>query len=366
MNLLLLCLFFLAASDSPPPPIITTAVGTGAPGFAGDGGPAEKALLNNPFDVAFDRQGNLFLSDTFNQRIRRVDARTGIITTIAGNGRKGFSGDGGPAIDASLDEPYGIAIDAKANLYFADRLNHRVRRVDLRTGLISTVAGNNSKIFAGDGGPASQACLAEPNSVGLDPQGRRLFIADVADHRLRMVDLASGTISTFAGTGHKRHSGDDGPARLASLLGPRAVEVGPDGTVFLLERDGNTLRAIDPKTHLIATIAGNGKKGHSGNGGPALSATFNGPKELALDPVGNVLIVDTENQMIRRIDVKTHTITVLAGTGRLGPSGDGGLAPAAQLARPHGVAVGPEDAIYIGDTENHRIRKVMSARILPP
>ena len=180
----------------------------------------------------------------------------------------------------------------------------------------------------------------------------------MADNRVRVVDLATGTIQTFAGTGRRQHAGDDGPARAASIAGARAVEVGLDGTVYILEREGNTLRAVDPKTGIITTVAGTGAKGYTGDGGPARSATFNGPKELAIDADGHLSIVDTENHAIRRIDARTGVITTVAGNGRRGGAGDGGPATTAQLDRPHGVAVGPDGALYIGDTGNHRIRKV--------
>lgn len=336
---------------------ITSPVGNGKAGHEGDGGLAAQAQLNNPFDVAFDTKGNLYLSDTFNHRIRRVDAESGVITTVVGEGKKGFSGDGGPATKARLDEPYGIVLDPAGNLYFADRLNRRVRRVDAKTNVITTVAGSSSKTFSGDGGPASDAGLAEPNGVALDPESRRLYIADVADNRVRVVNLEKGTIATFAGIGKAKHSGDGGQASDAAIFGARAVEVSSDGTVYILERQGNTLRAVD-KSGTISTVAGTGAKGYSGDGGPAKLATFNGPKELACDPQGDVYVVDTENHAIRRIDGRTGTITTVAGRGKRGGEGDGGLAISAQLARPHGVATAPDGSIYIGDTENHRIRRV--------
>jgi streptogramin lyase len=324
-------------------PTLVDVAGTGQPGYSGDGGPAAQARLNSPFDVAFDARGNLYLSDTFNHCVRRVDAATGVIDTVAGNGTKGFSGDGGPATKAQLNEPYGLAIDGLGNLYLADRLNGRIRRVDARSGAITTAAGDGSQSYSGDGGPAAKAGLAEPNGVALDAKGH-LFIADVADHRVRIVDLATGQIGTFAGNGRKAHDGDGGPAAAAAIFGARAVEVGPDGTVFVLEREGNTLRAVDPKTGVINTRAGTGAKGFSGDGGSALAATFNGPKELAVDPAGNVFIVDTENNAIRRLDARSGQISTVAGNG--------------QLNRPHGVAVGRDGRVVIGDTGNHRVRKV--------
>jgi DNA-binding beta-propeller fold protein YncE len=338
--------------------IITTAVGTGERGFAGDGGPAKHALLNGPFDVGFDAEGNLYFSDTFNHRIRRVDARTGIISTCAGLGEAGYSGDGGPATRARFNEPYGIAIDKAANVYIADRHNHCVRRVDATSGVITTFAGNGAAMFSGDGGPASRAGMVEPNGLALDPAHGRLFIADVADHRVRVVDLATRIISTFAGTGEAQHSGDGGRATAAGVFGARAVKVAADGTVYILERQGSTLRAVDPRTGIITTIAGTGARGYSGDDGPALAATFDAPKELATDREGNLLIVDTENHAIRQVDIRSGTVVTIVG-GRQGGEGDGGPAGAASLDRPHGAAVAADGSIYIGDTNNHRIRKVV-------
>jgi len=340
------------------PKIITTAVGTGEKGFAGDGRPAGKALLNGPFDVCFDRAGNLYFSDTFNNRIRRVDAARGVITTVAGNGEKGFAGDGGPATEAALNEPYGVVIDRAGNLYLADRLNRRVRRIDGATGIITTLAGTGEAAYSGDGGPTAQAGLAEPNGLAFGPGETLLYITDVADNRVRVVDLAASTIATFAGTGAAAHSGDGGPATKAGTFGARAVKVGPDGTVYILERQGSSLRAVDPATRIISTIAGTTARGYAGDGGPALAAVFDAPKEMAIDRDGSLLIVDTENHAIRRIDPRTTIVTNLAG-GRQGSSGDGGPAELAGLDRPHGAVVGPDGAVYIGDTNNHRIRKVI-------
>jgi DNA-binding beta-propeller fold protein YncE len=337
--------------------VITTVAGIGEKGFAGDGGPAKAALLNGPFDVAFDRAGNLYFSDTFNHRIRRVDARSGIISTVAGNGEPGYSGDGGPAGRASLNEPYGIAIDRAGNIFVADRLNRRIRRIDATQGTITTLAGSGEAAYSGDGGPAAHAGLAEPNGLALDAEERHLYIADVADHRVRIVDLSSGTIETFAGTGKAEHGGDDSAAREARIFGARAVKLCPDGTVYILERQGSSLRAVDLATGIIATIAGTTGRGYSGDDGPALAAVFDAPKEMAIDPDGNILIVDTENHAIRLIDRATGIVTTIAG-GRQGAGGDGGPAKQAGLDRPHGAVVGPDGATYIGDTNNHRIRKV--------
>jgi sugar lactone lactonase YvrE len=338
---------------------ITTVAGTGEKGFAGDGAPAARALLNGPFDLVFDPAGDLYFADTFNHRIRRVDGRTGIITTIAGNGSAGYSGDGGPALEAALNEPYGVVVDRAGNVYTADRKNACVRRIDAATGVITTFAGTGAPGYSGDGGPAARAQLAEPNGLAFDPAERRLCIADVADHRVRLVGMASGLITTLAGTGAAEHSGAGGAARAAGVFGARAVKVARDGTVYILERQGSSLRRVDPVGGVITTIAGiAGARGYSGDGGPAAEAIFDAPKEMALDRDGSFLIVDTENHAIRRIDRASGTVATIIG-GHQGGDGDGGPATAAGLDRPHGAVVGPDGAIYIGDTNNHRIRKAV-------
>jgi DNA-binding beta-propeller fold protein YncE len=300
------------------PNIISTTVGTGEKGFAGDGGPADKALLNGPFDLCFDAAGNLYFSDTFNNRIRRVDAR-GVITTIAGNGQKAYSGDGGPATEAALNEPYGVVVDRAGNLYIADRLNRRVRRVDAASGVITTVAGTGEAAYSGDGGPAARAGLAEPNGLAFSLDETLLYITDVADNRVRVVEFPRDLIFTYAGTGAAEHSGDGGPAAKAGSFGARAVKVGAGGTVYILERQGSSLRAVDPRTGIISTIAGTTARGYAGDGGPALSAVFDAPKEMAIDRDGSLLIVDTENHAIRRIDHVSGIVTNFAG-GRQGPA----------------------------------------------
>jgi sugar lactone lactonase YvrE len=340
--------------------MIAAFAGTGEKGFAGDGGPATKAKLDQPFDVTFDRAGNLYFSDTGNHRVRKVEAKTGIISTVAGNGQKGLSGDGGKATEAMLNEPYGLCFDRGDNLYIVDRLNYCVRKVDAKTGAISTIAGTGGKSgFGGDGGPAAAARFREPNGICFDGRNT-LYIADVADQRVRAVDIERGTIRTAAGNGKKVSAGDGGPVQAATFAGPRAVAYGPDKCLYVVEREGNSVRRIDFAKGTIDRFAGTGKKGYTADGGPAKDATFDGPKEIDIDRDGNVYVVDTENEAIRRIDAKTGIITTVAGKGRtktLG-LGDGGPATAATLGRPHGVAVGPDGALYIGDTNSHRIRKV--------
>ncbi len=343
--------------------VITTVVGTGEKGFSGDGGPATQAKLDNPFDLVFDAVGNLYFADTQNHRIRRVDAKTGTITTVVGNGKPMFGGDGGPGPQASLHEPYGLAIDKAGIIYIVDRFNFRIRRYDTKTGIITTIAGTGEKANSGDGGPAIKAALLEPNDAALSPDDTVLYIADPSAHRVRAIDLKRGTIDTFAGTGEAKEFGNGGPAKSAGVWGARAVTVGRDGTLFIAEKQGSAIRAVDPSGN-IRLVAGTGECGYSGDGGPMTKAVFDRPKELCLDSDGNLLVVDTEVPVIRRVDFKSGIVSTVAGIGNRKHeyTGDGVAATKSSLARPHGIAVGADGAFYIGDSENHRVRKVAPAK----
>jgi streptogramin lyase len=338
-------------------PTITTYAGTGERGYSGDGGPATKARLDNPFHPAFDKDGNLYFSDTNNHVVRRVDSKTGIITTVAGSGKKGYSGDGGPATKATMNEPYGIALDAGGNLFVVDRLNYCIRKIS-SAGVITTLMGNGKSEYGGDGEDAAKARFKEPNGICVSPT--TYFVADVKDQRVRVLYIRSNLVLTFCGTGERKTEGDDGPFKTAKLNGPRAVTQMGDGSVLVVEREGNCVRRIDPATGLITRFAGTGQKGYTGDGGPALKATFDGPKEVCCDKEGNVFVVDTENEAIRRIDAKTGIITTVAGKGKTKTPGlgDGGPATQATLGRPHGVAVGPDGGLYIADTLSNKIRVV--------
>lgn len=350
---LTLLLLILSLTDSPAASVSTFA-GTGAKGFSGDGGPAAKAELNNVFAIARSPDGALYVCDVDNQRIRRIKA-DGTIETYAGNGTRGFSGDGGPAIDAALNEPYELAWDKAGNLFFVERLNHLVRRVDAKTRVISTVAGNGKPGFAGDGGAAKDAQFNQPHSLAFDSAGH-LFVCDILNHRIRKIDLASGTISTWSGTGEKKIAPDGSPITGSALNGPRALAFAPDGKCYLALREGNAVLVLDPKANTLKRIAGTGKSGFAGNGGPALEATLAGPKCVSLDAAGNVFLADTESHSIRYIDTAKGTLELLVGNGQKGDGPDGADPKACQLARPHGVFVDKDAAIYIGDSENHRVR----------
>ena len=325
---------------------IETVAGTGRAGFFGDGGPASAAQLSNPFAVGRGPDGALYICDVDNHRIRRIDA-AGVITTFAGNGKRGYSGDGGPAAEASLNEPYELAWDKAGNLYFVERLNHLVRRIDAATGRISTLAGTGKSGFSGDGGPASAATFNQPHSLAFDSSGQ-LYICDVLNHRVRRIDLQTGLITTWCGTGEKKTAPDNSPITGSPVFGPRAIAFAPDGTAWLALREGNALLRLDPAAGTIQRAAGIGKAGFTGNGGPALLATLSGPKGVALHPNGDVYLADTESHSIRYLNRQEGTLEVLLGNGARGSD-------PAHLARPHGVFIDRDKSIYIGDSENHRV-----------
>jgi streptogramin lyase len=342
---------------------IDTVAGTGKAGYAGDGGQATAALLNQPFHCELDGKGNLYIAEAFNHCIRKVDLRSGVISTIAGAGAKGYTGDGGPATRATFNEPYAVVISPTGDLYIPDRLNAVIRKVDGATGAISTVAGTGKRGYSGDGGKGTAAQLDEPNDCYLDGRGG-LLIADVSDWRIRRLDLKTGIITTFAGTGRVKSPvnrstiGDGGPATKAVIVGARAVCVDGQGNTYICEREGNAVRKVDAQG-TITTLAGTGLKGAAD--GEAVKATFNGPKAIRCDSQGNIYVVDTENHSLRKIDRQTLQVTTVAG-GRKGAEGDGGDALQAGMDRPHGCVLDKDGTLYIADSSNHRVRRVRAGR----
>ncbi len=332
---------------------VTTFAGTGTKGASGDGGLASEAQLNNPFAIARGPDGALYICDVDNHRIRRV-LKDGKIETYAGSDQKGYAGDGGPANQASLNQPYEMAWDRAGNLCFVELGNHCVRRVEAKTGRISTVAGTGKSGFAGDGGPAAMAQFNQPHSLAFDAAGD-LYICDILNHRIRKITLSTGHITTWSGTGEKTTAADGSPITGSALHGPRALAFAPDGKCWLALREGNAVLLLDPKSNTLKRAAGTGKSGFTGNGGPALAAKLAGPKCVSLDAVGNVYLADTESHSIRYIDAQTGHVELLVGTGAKGDGPDGDPLKC-QLARPHGVFVDADGSVFIGDSENHRIR----------
>jgi streptogramin lyase len=338
---------------------ILTVAGTGQAGYSGDKGPATRAQLNNPFGIVRGPDGALYICDTGNHVIRRVDTN-GIITTVAGTGRKGYSGDNGHALLAQLNEPYEVRLDPAGNMYFVEMRNHIVRRVDATTKIITTVAGTGKAGFSGDGDAATSAALNQPHSIQLD-SGGNLYICDIGNHRIRKVDLRTGKISTFAGTGAKNPTKDGAPFADTPLFGPRAIDFDAAGNLWLALREGNAVYRLDVKQGTIHHVAGTDKKSLDGHGGPAKTANLSGPKGLSIAPNGDVYLADTESHSIRVIDLKTGTLELVAGTGELGdgPQGD---PLRCKMSRPHGVFIDADRSVFVGDTEAHRVRVLRPAK----
>lgn len=314
--------------------------------------------INGPFGVDFDSAGNLYFVEMTNNRVGKIDPK-GTLTIIAGTGKKKSSaGDGGPAKNADIDGVHSLAVAPNGDIYLSDTWNCKLRKIDGKTGIISTVAGTGERGFSGDGGPAAQAKFAQIHCVALDPKGERLYLADLDNRRIRAVDVKTGIATTVAGNGQRGVPKDGALAVDAPLLDPRAVAVDAKGNIYILERAGNTLRVVDPEGR-IRTVAGTGKKGATGDGGDALLATLNGPKHLCIDRDGGVLIADSENHTIRKYLPESGKIIRIAGTGKKGDAGIGGPPDKAELAQPHGIFVHPSGDLYISDSSNNRILKIV-------
>jgi len=339
--------------------IISTIAGDGVLGHSGDGSPATAAELNAPQGVAVDGSGNVYIADMGNNVIRKVNT-TGIISTFAGIwGDSGDGGDGGPAVSAGLGYPAGVAVDGSGNVYIADFVNNKIRKVNT-SGIISTIAGNGITGYSGDGGSATVAELYTPQGVAVDGSGN-VYIADQANNKIRKVNT-SGIISTIAGNGITGYSGDGTSATAAELNASHGVAVDGSGNVYIADYGNNRIRKVNTSS-IISTIAGNGTYSHSGDGGPATVAELNTPNYVALDGAGNVYIADLANNKIRKVNT-SGIISTIAGNGITGYSGDGGPATGAELNTPHGVAVDGSGNVYIADYNNNVIRKVNTSGII--
>ncbi len=319
--------------------------------------PAAQCALHEPFGVEFNPAGEMVIVEmSKGQRVLKVD-KEGMLRVIAGTGTKGYSGDGGPATAATFNGIHNLAILPNGDLLLADSFNSTLRKIDAQTGIITTVAGNGKSGFAGDGGPAKDAQFSTLIQVVLDPEKKHLYCADIGNKRIRRIELATWTVSTVAGDGKGGVPTDGADAVGAPLVDPRGVVPDAKGGFYILERNGNALRYVDAAGK-IKTVVGTGQKGLTGDGGPALAATMNGPKHLCLDRDGTVLIADAESHVIRRYDPVTGIIKRVAGTGKAGVDGLNGDPLKAELRRPHGVTIGPDGALYITDSYNDRIVKM--------
>jgi sugar lactone lactonase YvrE len=325
-------------------PSVSTIIGNGSPGHS-------DSQVNNPYGLCI-KEDALYFCDLDNQRIRRLDLKTRRTTDVAGNGQRGYAGDGGPATAGSLNMAHELVFDSRGDLYVVERDNHVVRKVD-RDGRMSTVAGTGVAGFAGDGGPASRAQLRQPHSIVIAPDGM-LLICDVGNHRIRAVDLSTGLIETVGGTGERLPTPDGAPLKGTPLNGPRTIAIDRDGTMFLALREGNAIYRIDAKTRTLHHLAGTGEQGYSGDGGSARLAKLAGPKGLALTG-RDLYLADTENHAIRRIDLRSGVIATVLGTGVRGDGPETNPLEC-KLSRPHGVYADADGSLYVADSEAHRIR----------
>jgi len=340
-------------------PVVQTVAGTGVAGYEPEGVAGllgAETLVNNPYGVVVGPDGALYFCEVDTGRTRRLHLASDRLTTVAGNGEKAYAGDGGPAMEASFSAPHEIRFDNRGNLYVVERDAHVVRKVDAETGLVSTVAGTGEAGFGGDGGAATRAQLRQPHSIAFDADGN-LLICDIGNSRVRTVNMNTGLIHTLSGTGERVVTPDSGPLLGTPLLGPRSIDTDTLGNAYLVLREGNSVFRLDIRGNRLERIAGTGERGYSGDGGPALQATFNGPKGIAYSASDHSLyIVDTENHVIRRMNLNTGILDTVLGNGERGDGPDGDPL-GCKLNRPHGVFV-YEGIVYVTDSESHRVRAI--------
>ncbi|MCA9050643.1 MAG: hypothetical protein KDA89_18020 [Planctomycetaceae bacterium] len=324
---------------------VLTVLGNGQDGYGGPAGQALEIPISQPFGIVTGPDGALYVCEVGTHVVRRVDLQTGATTVVAGCGRKGYAGDGGSATAAELNEPYEVRFDADGNLFFVEMQNHIVRRVDRTSGTISTVAGTGQPGFSGDGGEAVNAQLNRPHSIAFDNAGR-LYICDIGNHRVRRVDLKTGKIETFAGTGQKLPTPDGAPISGTPLNGPRALDFDGKHSLLLALREGNAIYRIDLQNQTLHHIAGTGKSGYAGHGGPAVAALLSGPKGISLDANGDIYFADTVSHTVRVVRATTGIVETVIGDGQKG-NGPSGPPANCRMDRPHGVFVSPDGTLFV-------------------
>ena len=350
-------------------PGITAVAGNGTAGYSGDSGLATSAKLNSPAGVAFDSAGNWYIADYTNCRIRKVAIATGAISTVAGNGTCGYNSDGIAATSAQLNQPNSVAIDSSSNIYIADVTNNRIRMVTASSGFISTVAGTGTAGYSGDSAAATSAKLNGPAGVAVDSSGN-IYIADRVNNRVRKVTISTGYISTVAGNGTSCGSpaggcGDGSAATSANLTSPNSVALDSSGNIYIADSSDNRIREVTISSGNISSVAGNGTPGYTGDGAAATSAEINGPNGAALDSSGNIYISDTQNHRIRVVNPGTGRISTLAGNGTQGVTGNGGPATSAALSYPNQIAVDSLGNVYLADSTAQQVRQVQVNTTFP-
>ncbi len=339
---------------------VRTVAGTGVAGYEPEGSAgliATQTPVNNPYGIVAGPDGALYFCEVDTGRTRRMDLETSRLTTVSGNGEAAYAGDGGPALAASFSAPHEIRFDRDGHLFVVERDAHVVRRVDAVTRVVSTVAGTGESGFSGDGGPATSAQLRQPHSIAFAANSD-LLICDIGNGRVRQVNMRTGTISTLSGTGERQPTPDSGPLEGTTLRGPRSLDTDTEGNAYLVLREGNAVFRLDIGAGRLQRIAGTGERGFTGDGGPAASATFNGPKGIAYSGSDHSLyIVDTENHAIRRMNLDTGILDTVLGTGERGDGPDGDPMRCT-MARPHGV-LAHGGVLYVTDSENHRVRALL-------
>lgn len=343
---------------------ISTVAGNGSKAYSGDSGLAVNAEIGTPIDVDFDGANNMYITDNAHSVLRKVNLLSGIITTVAGNSTAGYNGDSIPATQAELNNPLSAAADAAGNIYIADNNNYRIRRVDALTGIITTIAGDGTNAFAGDSGLAINAELNDPRGVALDPLATNLYITE-GGNRIRKINLLTGIITTIAGTGINGFNGDGIPAVNAWINSPFAITIDAANNVYFSDWLNNRIRKIDASSGIIYTIAGNGNTGHSGDGGVAINAEIGYCWGIALDGSNDVFISDWQFNYVRKINLNDSTISTVAGTGAFGYNGDSILATQANLGSPDGIALDAQGNFYIAENGYALVRKVMQNIVLP-
>lgn len=335
--------------------------GTGVKGNCPDGSLAKESPIGEPYGLVIGPDGGLYVCEIANHLIRRIDLQTGKTKVVAGSGVKGYAGDGGQATAAQMNEPYEVRFDSKGNLITVEMKNAVIRKVDMTSGVITTIAGTGTPGYSGDGGPATKAQLNQPHAITLD-ENDNIYLCDIRNGRVRKIDAQTGTIETLIGGGSRPLEPKTVGFEDLQVKGPRALDVAGKDAFVLALREGNAIYRIDLNDSTLTLLAGTGKSGYSGKSLPGPQAPLSGPKGIAMAPNGDIYFADTESHTIRVIRAKNGHVETVVGDGKRGDGPDGDSPLSCRLNRPHGICVDAEGNVYIGDSENHRVRMLKVAQ----